>query len=504
MKILSTPRFPATRLGLVTLAALLVHGYHLGVEDGEIYIPAARKLLQPELYRFGSEFFLSHERLSLFAPIVAGSARLTHLSIDWSAFVWYLITLFATIAGCWTLASAAFTTSRARWCSVLVVAAVITMPATNTGLLLVDPYITARSFSTPLSLFALSAFAIGHVWIAVALTLVTASIHPQMAAYMVLLAAILRWRERATSQDAEPVPAFPAMLLALPGAFRMGVAPEPYREALYSRSYFFLSNWTWYHWLGMLAPLAFLFWLARGRLRNTTPACSRICIALVIFGLLSVAAGALISSSHEFDMFARLQPLRCFHLITLVFILFLAGVIGEYAAGKRAWIIPALCVPLAVGMFFVERATYPYSAHIEQPAATTSSNDWVNALLWISRNTPSDAVFAVDSRYFLMPGVDVHGFRAISARSALADYFKDSGAVSVFPALAPEWKRMSDATYGLNSFAASDFERLAREYPVSWTLIHGVAPAGMECPYQQRGYAVCEIPRATTLSAQAE
>ena len=101
----------------------------------------------------------------------------------------------------------------------------------------------------------------------------------------------------------------------------------------------------------------------------------------------------------------------------------------------------------------------------------TSSNAWVNALLWIRNNTPQDAVFAVDSRYFMDPGIDVHGFRAISERSALADYFKDSGVVSLFPALAEEWKRMSNATYGLNHFSADDFRRLKSEYSaVCWTV----------------------------------
>jgi hypothetical protein len=52
---------------------------------------------------------------------------------------------------------------------------------------------------------------------------------------------------------------------------------------------------------------------------------------------------------------------------------------------------------------------------------------------------------------------------------------------------------MSNATYGLNNFSAVDFARLAREYPVTWTVIHGSAPAGMDCPYQERGYDVCKI-----------
>ncbi len=102
-------------------------------------------------------------------------------------------------------------------------------------------------------------------------------------------------------------------------------------------------------------------------------------------------------------------------------------------------------------MAFVAHETYPASPRIELPSQT-SSNAWVNTLLWVRKNTPQDAVFAVDSRYFKDAGTDVHGFRAVSERSALADYFKDGGVVSMFPDLADEWKQMSDATYGLNHF----------------------------------------------------
>lgn len=485
--------FPAARLALVTLAALVVHGYHLGVEDGEIYIPAIRKLLHPNTYPYATEFFLSHERLSVFAPVVAWSARMAHLPTDWAAFLWYIVTLFAFFAGCWMLAATCFRSPRARWLAVLVVASAMTMPATNTGLLLVDPYITARSFSTPLTLFALVALLKRRSLPATLLIVLTAAVHPQMAAYLVFLAGVL-WLAEHGGQTAAQQKFAPALLLALPAQFQFGPAPQPYREALYSRDFYFLSTWAWYHWLGLLAPLAFLVWFARGRLRGTTPEFARLSIALVPFGLISILAGAVVGFSHQLDMYARLQPLRCFHLITLVFILLFAGVIGEYAARERAWLTPALCIPLAAGMFLVSRATYPHSAQIEIPGRTTSSNDWVNALLWIKHNTPAEAVFAVDSRYFLVPGVDVHGFRAVSGRAALADYIKDGGAVAVFPALAPEWKQMTDATYGLDHFSAQNFVGLSRQYPVDWTIIHGPAPAGMACPYEQRGYSVCRIP----------
>jgi hypothetical protein len=277
----------------------------------------------------------------------------------------------------------------------------------------------------------------------------------------------------------------------IPSGFHLAPATGPYKEALYARDYYFLANWTWYHWLGMLAPLAILAWFWKGNIRGTRPGFQMLSFAMIPFGVLSIVAGLFFSSTHLFDMFARLQPMRCFHLITLVFVLLLGGVVGEYWARGRSWVVPALTVPLAVGMFFVGRATYTESPQIELPDET-SSNGWVNAMLWIRNHSPVDAVFAVDSRYLKDPGAGLHGFRAVSERSELADYFKDGGVVSLFPDLAPEWKQMSNATYGLNNFTIEDFRRLRRQYPVtSWTAIHGSAPVGMDCPFQQRGYAVC-------------
>ena len=113
----------------------------------------------------------------------------------------------------------------------------------------------------------------------------------------------------------------------------------------------------------------------------------------------------------------------------------------------------------------------------------------------MNRRQIPNAVFAVDSRYFKEELTDVHGFRAISARSALADYFKDGSVVSLFPALADEWKQMSNATYGLNHFSQAEFRNLRQEYPaVTWTVIHGSAPTGMDCPYQKDSYSVCRMP----------
>lgn len=485
---------PLVRLLGLTLAALLIQGYHLGVEDAEIYIPAAKNLLNPRLYPFGREFFLSHAHLSLFSPLLAMTARLTHLSMDWTIFVWYLGTLFAMLLACWMLVTACFESASARWTALLVMTSVMAMPATNTGLLLMDPYLTARSLSTPLTLFALAALLQRQYVRAGVFVLLVASFHPQMAAYLAFL-AVLQWMQVRATRDVEQpaVPAMAAALVLLPDGFHFAPATGPYREALFSRDYFFLYNWTWYHWLGMLAPLAILAFFWRAKLRKTRPAFEQLSFLMIPFGLISIAAAIVLASSPSFEMFARLQPLRSFHLITIVFVLLFAGVLGEYLAERRPWLVAMLVVPLAAGMFVAARATYPNSPHIELPGMATS-NPWLNTLRWIRHNTPEDAVFAVDARYFKDPPTDVHGFRAIAERSSLADYYKDSGVVSLFPDLAGEWKQMSSATEGLNHFTRSDFERLRRQYPqVGWTVIHGGAPQGLDCPYQRNGYAVCKL-----------
>jgi hypothetical protein len=367
------------------------------------------------------------------------------------------------------------------------------MPATNTALLLMDPYLTARSLSTPLTIFALASLLERKYERAGAAMLLTAAIHPQMAAYLIFLAGILWLAEFAGRKTRQPVRILASAVGVLPSDFHFAPASGAYREALYSRDYFFLYNWTWYDWMGMLAPLAILAWFWRGNLRGTRPGFARLSFAMIPFGLFSLAVGAIISSSPSLEMFARLQPLRTFHPITIVFVLLLGGVIGEYTAKRYSWVVTAICLPLAAGMFIVAQEAYPNSPRVEWPSAS-SSNGWVRTLLWVRKNTPENAVFAVDSRYFLDAGADLHGFRAISERSSLADYYKDSGVVSLFPALADEWKQMSNATYGLNHFQAQDFLRLKGEYPaVSWAVVHGPAPKGIYCPYQEQGYAVCRI-----------
>ena len=73
------------------------------------------------------------------------------------------------------------------------------------------------------------------------------------------------------------------------------------------------------------------------------------------------------------------------------------------------------------------------------------------AFAWIGRNTPKDAVFAMDAQYITKPGEDAQSFRAIAERSVLPDFSKDGGVVTNKPELAAEWLQGQVAQAGLGA-----------------------------------------------------
>jgi hypothetical protein len=281
---------------------------------------------------------------------------------------------------------------------------------------------------------------------------------------------------------------------ALPPLFDFAPARGPAREALLARSYFLISNWAWYEIFGAIAPVALCWWLSRQQVRGTTPAFRKLLRAIPPFGILFTAAGVLLASSSRFDNLTRLQPMRAFHLIYLVFFALLGGLLGEFVLRDKMWRWCALFLPLAGSMWMMQTAAYPSSSHIEWPGAT-GQNAWSAAFYWIRGNTPKDALFALDPGHMLRDGEDQHGFRAVAERSMLADAVKDSGAVSLFPQLAAHWKEQVDAQQGLEQFKPGEFRRLASLYPVTWMVTGQAVPAGLVCPYQNGGVAVCKIER---------
>ena len=487
---------PWLRLALLTVVAIGVHGYHFGTDDGAVYLPAVVQSIHPGLYPFGTEFFESHASLSAFTALVGASARVLHLNVEWTIFLWHVLTIFIFLLAAWRLACVCFDSARARWSAVLLGSFTMTVPAAGTALVLMDPYLTARSASTPLSMLAVAAFLAGNRREAIFWLALTALVHPQMALFAAGCLAILALPAKWTAPLFEPrllVNATSATAAAFPLGFSFAPATSEYHQALSMRTFLSVLHWTWYEWLGVAAPLAFLICFSRLQPRGATPAFNCISRALTLFGIAATAVAVIFASTPKLETFLRLQPMRGFQLIYIVFFLLLGGMVGEYVLKSRYWLWAGLFAAIGAGMFFVQRQNYAHSSHVEWPGAVPI-NPWVEAFLWVRGNTPQNAVFALDPYYIELPGEDQHGFRGIAQRSVLTDHFKDSGVVSLFPQLAPEWSREQAAQQNWNHFQLADFQQLAKRYPVSWVVLQGPPPEGLNCPYQNESVSVCQIP----------
>jgi hypothetical protein len=315
-------------LSAITALAVLVHGYHLGVDDSAIYVPAIKRVADPNLYPFGAEFFMSHAHLSIFAGLVGGSARLTHLPIDTVIFGWHVATIFLLLLAAWQLLGTCFKSSHARWGGVAVLAATLSVPVTGTALAIMDPYLTARSLSTPASLFAVACYLSNRPRRSLAWLLLTAAVHPQMAVYVGLFVGCMELLERRRTIAAVAGPVLGAWV---PIPFLLNFAPVtgPARDCLLSRTFFFVATWTWYQWIGVFAPLALLWRLSVAGPRHTLPAFRRVASSLIPFGLLFTVAAAMLAIP-GLEGYNRLQPMRSFHLLYLIFFILLGGLIGEY------------------------------------------------------------------------------------------------------------------------------------------------------------------------------
>ena len=472
-------------LFLLTLGGLFVHGYHPAAEDGEIYLPGIKKILNPSLYPFGSEFFQNHAGLTQFGNLIAASVRVSHLSFDLTVFIWYLASLFLTLLACWEWSGEFFEEGEARWAGVVMVAGLLTLPVAGTSLYISDQYLTPRSIVLFAVLFAtLNAWRGRYVWFAV-WSVFAALVHPLMAGFGIsfgLLLIAMKQQRRTNAWG----------FVLLPNLGLLTASSAAYRQVVQTRSYFFILRWEWYEWIGIFAPLLLFWWFSRMARAKPGSALHLVSLALIVYGAFYFLLALILTIPERFIPLARLQPMRSLHLLYTFLIIVGGGLLGAYVLKRHAWRWVVLFVPLCAGMWFAQRQLFPASAHIEWPDATPS-NDWLRAFEWVKENTPVNAVFAIDPNY--MRDDDQHGFRAIAERSRLADAVKDSGAVTMFPQppFAENWLEEVSDEKDWAHFQLVDMRRLEQKYGVTWVILEKPGIAGLVCPYSNSKLLVCHI-----------
>ncbi|HET6217869.1 MAG TPA: DUF6798 domain-containing protein [Acidobacteriaceae bacterium] len=482
-------RHPITTIALLTPAVLLVHGYHPLADDGAVYVTGIKKLANPSLYQSDAVFASSPTHLSIFAHVLAP------LVLHWGflpalLLVCHMASIFLFLLGSWSVAIRIFSTPRSCWGAVLLAACCFTLPVAGTSLSIMDPYVTARSFSTPLCLFALAAV-LDEKWAKCFLWLTLAALlHPLMAGYAAISMLTLALARRNMWLALGVVLGMGWLLGAVVFVATRHADPSlAYNRAALSRSYFFLSSWRWYEYPGLLLPLMLLGFA--GFRRRMPWAARTLAIAATVTGSCGLLVSLCFVHRSGSLLLARLQVLRIFHFVYLAGVLLGGGLLATLAQRhKRA--IAVLCLLILAALFTGQRLTYPESDHVEWPGLTPR-NRWQQAFLWIRANTPDDAIFALDNDYIESAGEDAQGFRATAERSAVADWFKDGGIASNFPQAALSWEQQSAATAQLNS--ATDKLRLARLQPlgVTWIVLPAEASTGFPCPFTNARVRVCRL-----------
>jgi len=475
-----------------SLIAVAVMGYHPGIEDDGVYLTAVKGDLNPVLYQHDAQFFRVQLEATLFDKWVAGFIQFTHIPVDVTELLLQFASILLIIVGCWSIARVLFTEERARWAGVALTAAMMTLPVAGTALYLADQHLHPRNVSTAIILFAVSRILEKKMWQAVPLLMLSFVLHPIMASLGISFCCFLAismldpvhvWLRSLRDSLASTVP--------LGWIFE---SPTPiWHKALQTRTYFFLYRWTWYEWLGALAPLALFCILWRIALKRGKTVLARFGLAIFAYGIFQFGVALIIQETPSFIRLTPLQPMRFLHLIYFCMTLVGGCLIGKYFLKASAWRWALFLVVINAGMYASQRALYPGSLHLELPGRR-SANPWLQSFAWIRNNTPADAYFAMDPRYLEAPGEDYHSFRALAERSQMADALKDTAVVTQVPDLGPDWDRQVTAQAGWKEFKISDFKRLKADFGVDWVLVAYPQTAGLDCPWHNDTLVVCHIP----------
>lgn len=494
-------------IGLVTgltLGVVAVHGYHPYAEDGGLYMAGVKKLLDPAMYPHGSEFVTAHLRFSVFAPLVAGLVGMLPLSVEGIMLLLHLVSVWLTLFAAWMIAERCSESREGRSGAVGLLAAWITLPIAGTSLMLMDPYVTARSFSTPLVLLALVSILEWKgggrwgLWLGCGALVAAAVVHPLMAAYgagCVLMLSCMLSETRAARVGTGL--GLCGLAIAVAAVLQVCAPAESaaYVRVAMTRAYWFVWGWQWYEWMGLIAPIAILGWTIR---RPSTPAQRGLAqMGVAVGGTAMIVAGMFARAGCATHLVARLQPLRVFQMVYVVMILGLGAWAGERLLRRSVVRWSSTAVVLGAVMVAGERATFPYSGHLELPPGmqtTLPQDQWVQAFLWIRQHAPKDALFALDAHYITEPGEDAQGFRAIAERSVLPDYSKDGGEAAITPTLAEAWVAGQGAQTRLEE--ASDEQRVRALGPlqVGWVVLRRVSTTQFDCPYKNATVQVCRLP----------
>ena len=374
----------ARLLGLTALA-MLVQGYHPGLEDDAYYLAAIKNNLNPALFPHDADFFRVLFQATAFDKLIALSIRWTHIPLYWGLFLWQCAATFLMLWGCWRIARRCFDQEYAQWAAVAMVAALLTLPVAGSGLSLTDQHLHPRALATALILAAIVAVIDGRRVLAGVLLLLAFPLHLNMTPFGVSYCVFLAWNPKRSQNIALPR-RWPRCSFRWAGCSSPrrthGGRRRPLGIFIFCRGGIGTNGWeSWARWR---CCGGFARWRSAPLHRRGG---GWVAERIVYFGVFQLAVALILMLPPPLERFRSLEPMRFLHLVYLLFVLLSGGLLARYFLKRHVlrWLL--LFVPLCAGMFYAQRQLYPGTVHLELPGRP-SGNDWVEAFHWISHNTP--------------------------------------------------------------------------------------------------------------------
>jgi len=305
-----------------------------------------------------------------------------------------------------------------------------------------------------------------------------------------LRARVRAWLTRYEAGTMEPAAPVAALI---PFGWAFAPPSKFLLQAMSTRHWLRVYDWTWYEWIGDLAPLALfglLYYVAKRQRRHKL---SLFALAVCIYGIFQQSVAMVLQGPEMLESFRALEPMRFLHLIYVFMALIGGAYLGLYALRGKMWRWAVFVVLAYGGMCLAQRQLFASTEHVELPSEG-SRNPWLQAFAWIRENTPKNAYFALDPHYMAASDEDYHSFRALAERSALADAIKDTSVITKVPELGQMWYDQTQAEQGWNNFNHTNFEHLKSKFGVDWVLVDNHQAAGMTCPWHNDRLSVCLIP----------
>src|ERR1700684_4157210 len=114
-------------LAALTMFALLIMGYHPGLEDDAFYLAAIKRNLNPSLFPHDADFFRVQFQATVFDKLIALSLRWTHVPLEWGILFWQFGVTFLILWGCSRICRRCFLEAHAQWAAVALVAVMLTL-----------------------------------------------------------------------------------------------------------------------------------------------------------------------------------------------------------------------------------------------------------------------------------------------------------------------------------------------------------------------------------------